>query len=136
MERGGLPGWQVTLQMSVLQVWCGTVRPEAAVKMIRTSAHSPGRFRSDPATCQSVPCQTLPLVCLSPVRPCHLSVPCQTLPLVCLSPVRPCHLSVPSQTLYSFTVYTARSPLNGQYLYFVHAFCKRQLYYFPMSVFE
>ena len=61
---------------------------------------------SDPATCQSVPCQTLPLVC----------------PL--------------SDPVFFHCKPFIRSPLNGQYLYFVHTFRKRQLYYFPMFVFK
>ncbi|KAL5013749.1 hypothetical protein ScPMuIL_008019 [Solemya velum] len=31
--------------LSFAQVWCGTMRPEAAVNRIRTGVHSPGRFR-------------------------------------------------------------------------------------------
>ncbi|OWF36277.1 neprilysin-like [Mizuhopecten yessoensis] len=31
--------------LNFAQVWCGTMRPEAAVNRIRTGLHSPGRFR-------------------------------------------------------------------------------------------
>ncbi|KAK7093251.1 neprilysin-1-like [Littorina saxatilis] len=31
--------------LNFAQVWCGTMRPEAAINRIRTGVHSPGRFR-------------------------------------------------------------------------------------------
>lgn len=44
-----LPGLNLTHHqlffLKYAQIWCGTMRPEATVNIIRTGAHSPGRFR-------------------------------------------------------------------------------------------
>lgn len=37
----------------VLQIWCGTHRPEHAVNSIKTDVHSPGKFRYDHLHCLS-----------------------------------------------------------------------------------
>ncbi|XP_054714705.1 neprilysin-4-like isoform X2 [Uloborus diversus] len=49
VEEPLLPGLNLTHEqlffLNYAQIWCGTMRPEAAVNIIRTGAHSPGRFR-------------------------------------------------------------------------------------------
>ncbi|KAG8180916.1 hypothetical protein JTE90_020143 [Oedothorax gibbosus] len=53
VDRNGdealLPGLNLTHEqlffLNYAQIWCGVMRPEAAVNIIRTGAHSPGRFR-------------------------------------------------------------------------------------------
>ncbi|XP_050412278.1 neprilysin-4 isoform X2 [Patella vulgata] len=40
--------------LNFAQVWCGTMRPEAAINRIRTGVHSPGRFRVT-GTLQNLP---------------------------------------------------------------------------------
>ncbi|GFX17349.1 neprilysin-1 [Trichonephila clavipes] len=48
-EEPLLPGLNLTHEqlffLNYAQIWCGVMRPEAAVNIIRTGAHSPGRFR-------------------------------------------------------------------------------------------
>lgn len=50
IHEGILPGLthlshQHLFFLNFAQVWCGSIRPEAAVNRVRTGLHSPGRFR-------------------------------------------------------------------------------------------
>jgi len=51
MEDEKLPGLNVTdtqlFFLNFAQIWCGAMRPEAAVSKMRTAVHAPGRFRFD-----------------------------------------------------------------------------------------
>jgi membrane metallo-endopeptidase-like protein 1 len=44
-----MPGLNVTSRqlffLNFAQIWCGTLRPEAAISKVRSAVHSPGRFR-------------------------------------------------------------------------------------------
>ncbi|RWS25303.1 membrane metallo-endopeptidase-like 1 isoform X2 [Leptotrombidium deliense] len=44
-----LPGLDLTSYqlffLNYAQIWCGLMRPEAAINSLRTSSHTPGKFR-------------------------------------------------------------------------------------------